>query len=131
MALGSAIGSVGRWGVAGVVQAAAGSGFPWGTLAVNTVGSFLIGLLAAVTAPGGRLPAGPAARFFLMAGFCGGFTTFSAFALDTLLLVQHGAGRTALLYAVVSAPLWLAGVIAGWRLGLRLDRRRPPARPSL
>lgn len=121
VALGSAVGSLVRRGVADALPAAV-TGFPWGTLAVNVAGSFLIGLLAAVTAPGGRLPVGPEARFFLLGGFCGGLTTFSTFGLDTLLLVQRGAGATAVLYATVSAPLWLAAVLAGWRLGLRLDR---------
>ncbi|MBP7001156.1 fluoride efflux transporter CrcB [Amaricoccus sp.] len=122
VALGSALGSLARWEGAGALQAALGPPFPSGTLAVNVAGSFLIGLIAALTSPGGRFPASPAVRLFLMAGFCGGFTTFSTFALDTLQLAQRGAAPVALLYVALSVPLWLAAVLTGWRLGRRLDR---------
>lgn len=117
VALGSGVGALARYGAA---TALGGAGFPWGTLAVNVAGSFLIGLLAALTAPGGRLPAGPAARFFLMAGFCGGFTTFSTFALDAFLLLGAGAQGAAAAYVAATAGLALAGVAGGWRLGLLL-----------
>lgn len=125
VALGSGVGALARYGAA---AALGGAGFPWGTLAVNVAGSVLIGLLAALTAPGGRLPAGPAARFFLMAGFCGGFTTFSTFALDATLLLRAGAAGLAAAYVLATAGLAIAGVAAGWRLGLRiggLDREEP------
>jgi CrcB protein len=67
-----------------------GPGFAWGTLTVNVAWSFLIWLYATLTEPDGRPMAGPAARQFVLAGFCGGFTTFSIFSLENLLLAESG-----------------------------------------
>ena len=65
-----------------------GPRFPWGTLLINVVGSFVIGLVAAVTLSPARIAMHPDLRIFLMVGICGGFTTFSAFSLQTLELLQ-------------------------------------------
>ena len=81
---------------------AAGAGFPWGTLAVNLAGSALIGLAGGAAAAGAPLPA--EARLLLVTGFLGGFTTFSAFALDTGALWER-------------APLLAAGYVAATVLG--------------
>ena len=120
--LGGMLGSVARSLVSVGLLQLMGPAFPWGTLAVNVLGSFLIGLYATLTEPGGRLFASPAQRQFVLAGFCGGFTTFSIFSLETVLLFQQGALARAALYLGLSLLLWLVAVWIGYRLGLRLNR---------
>ncbi|KFC51198.1 chromosome condensation protein CrcB [Halomonas sp. SUBG004] len=112
--LGSALGSVLRYGVSLASMAVLGGHFPWGTLLVNVLGSCLIGWLAATTT---RLPRGALARQqpLLMAGFCGGFTTFSLFSLETLHLAQQGSLGLALLYGIGSLPLCVAAAWMGER----------------
>jgi CrcB protein len=90
IAIGSAIGGVARFWCSGLVANLIGATFPWGTLVVNAVGSFVIGFFATVTAPDGRIFVGSDARQFIMSGICGGFTTFSSFSLQTLNLVRDG-----------------------------------------
>lgn len=90
VALGSALGGVARYFGSGIVATAFGETFPWGTLAVNMLGSFVIGFVATLTAPDGRLFVSAANRQFVMAGLCGGFTTFSSFSLQTLNLMRDG-----------------------------------------
>ncbi len=113
--LGSALGSVLRYLVSVTSMAALGPLFPWGTLFVNVVGSWLIAWLATL---GGRYTQGHVARWqpFLVAGFCGGFTTFSLFSLETLHLVTLGRTELALLYITLSLPLWLAAAWHGQRV---------------
>lgn len=88
--LGSALGGAGRYWCSGVVARHFGETFPWGTLAVNIVGSFVIGFFNALTAPDGSVLVGTSARQFVMVGICGGYTTFSSFSLQTLNLVRDG-----------------------------------------
>ena len=120
--LGSAIGGTARWLVSDWMQAWAVGGFPWGTLFVNVTGSLLIGWYAALTAPEGRLLAGPRQRHFVMTGICGGYTTFSIFSLEALLMAQ--AGRLALsgLHASISLAAWLFAVWVGYALATRMNR---------
>jgi len=89
---------------------------------VNVVGSFLIGLYFTVTEPDGRYLVAPAARQFVLAGFCGGFTTFSAFSLETLSMLRQQAWAMAILYTGSSVILWLVGVWLGHAVGLRMNR---------
>ena len=84
-----------------------GDVFPWGTLAVNVTGSFVIGLFATLTAPDGRFFASPGLRLFFMLGFCGGYTTFSTFEWETYKLVRDGSDDLARRYATA---LDLAGL---------------------
>jgi CrcB protein len=114
---GSALGSVLRYSVSLLSQAALGGYFPWGTLIVNVLGSCLIGWLAATIS---RSPHGQLARYqpLLVAGFCGGLTTFSLFSLETLYLVQLGQPGLALVYILISLPLWLGAAIVGERMAL-------------
>ncbi|MFM2081918.1 MAG: hypothetical protein RL380_609 [Verrucomicrobiota bacterium] len=112
IALGGALGSVGRFWLNGLVTARAGEGFPFGTLLINVIGSFVIGFIAAL--PG----ANESLRKFLMVGVCGGFTTFSAFSLQTLELTQRGewlrAGANILAsVALCLAAVWLGQLVAG------------------
>jgi CrcB protein len=113
--LGGAIGSGGRYLISLWLVERFGGGFPWGTLAVNVAGSFLIGLIATLTDEHRAI--GPSARVFLVAGVLGGFTTFSSFSLETLrLFEEHGAGRAAINVVgngALSLLAALAGVAAG------------------
>lgn len=88
--LGGALGSIARFWLSGLVATHIGETFPWGTLAVNVTGSFVIGFVATLTEPGGRIFAGAGARQFVMTGVCGGYTTFSSFSLQTLNLARDG-----------------------------------------
>lgn len=101
-----------------------GAAFPWSTLFVNVTGSLLIGLYAALTGPDGRFIAGPRRRHFVMTGICGGYTTFSAFSLETLRLIQAGdmaAAGTNIALSVIGA---LAAVWLGYAWGMRFNRLR-------
>lgn len=117
--LGSALGAALRY-LVGV--ALAGPAFPWATLAINGLGSWLIAGFAAFAAD--RIH-GRVARWqtFLVAGFCGGFTTFSLFGLETLRLLETGHPWLALGYVLASVPLWLAAAWLGQRAGRRMAAR--------
>lgn len=114
IAVGGAIGALLRF----VVSMAALALWPdWsvaGTLIVNILGSFAIGLGATWAV---RRSISPALEAFLIVGFCGGFTTFSAFSLETVMLVVGGNWAGAGLYVLASAVFWLAAVWAGWTAG--------------
>jgi fluoride exporter len=99
-----------------------GPGFPWGTLFVNVVGSFVIGFYATLTGPGGRIFAGTHQRQFVMTGVCGGFTTFSMFSLETFTFVQGGDWPMAGLNVGVSIGTWLVAVWLGHMLASRFNR---------
>jgi CrcB protein len=88
IALGSALGGMGRYWLSGVILVE--ETFPWGTLAVNVIGSLVIGFFATLTGPDGRMLVGTLPRQFFMIGVCGGFTTFSSFSLQTLALANDG-----------------------------------------
>jgi CrcB protein len=118
VALGSSLGALARWGVAEVTAGAAG-GWPWATLAANVAGSLLIGILAGMVARHRGPLLGLPAQLLLMTGFCGGFTTFSAFSLETLWLVQAGQAGLAIAYVACSVPSWLLAAWAGYRLALQ------------
>jgi CrcB protein len=90
VAIGGALGSVARFAVGNYAAQWHSGGFPWGTLIVNVTGSFVIGLFAALTGPGGRWPVSLDSRQFFMVGICGGYTTFSSFSLQTLDLARDG-----------------------------------------
>ncbi len=108
VALGGAIGAVLRFGAGQAALRWAGAGFPWGTLAVNVIGSFLMGC-AFVALADGKGAAAP----FLMTGVLGGFTTFSAFSLDAVALFERGDIGAAAIYVVASVALSIAALIAG------------------
>lgn len=91
IALGGALGSVARYALGTAATERWEETFPWGTLVINVLGSFAIGLFASLTDADGRFVLGPNARLFFMTGLCGGFTTFSSFSLQTLVLMREGA----------------------------------------
>lgn len=100
--IGGGLGALGRFALQGRIQAAMASGFPWGTMAVNLIGSALIGALAAFleTLPGAG--AESRTRAFLAVGILGGFTTFSSFSAESLALLRAGEWRSALIYVLAS-----------------------------
>ena len=117
VAAGGAIGSLARFWLAAAVAMLTGPRFPWGTLLINVVGSGTIGWVAAVTLAPVRVAMHPDLRVFLMVGVCGGFTTFSAFSLQTLELLQAGEAGPAAGYVAGSVVLCLSAVWGGWLLG--------------
>jgi CrcB protein len=114
IAIGSALGGVARFWCSGVAARTIGETFPWGTLIVNVVGSFIIGFFATLTGPDGRIFVSSTARQFVMIGFCGGYTTFSSFSIQTLNLVQEGEWLRAGGNIVGSVVLCLVAVWAGY-----------------
>lgn len=122
VALGSALGGVGRYWISGLIARSIGEVFPWGTLVVNVSGSFLIGFVAFLTASEGRFLIHPDARAFILIGICGGYTTFSSFSLQTLMLLRDGDVFRASAYIMVSVAVCMAGVWLGAMLGMLLNR---------
>jgi CrcB protein len=117
VAIGGALGSVGRFWLSGLVAERFGETFPWGTLIINITGSFIIGVFAAFTDPEGRVLASPGFRQFLMIGICGGYTTFSSFSLQTLRLAQEREWLYAGGNVLLSVTLCLIAVWLGYLLG--------------
>ena len=111
------IGGAARYWCLGFFANLFGETFPWGTILVNILGSFIIGLVAGLTVVPPRIGMPPEVRIFLMTGICGGFTTFSAFSLQTLELMQSGEFVLALGYSVGSVVLCVIGTWCGWALG--------------
>lgn len=109
--LGGALGAITRHGLNSGIVAFVKAPFPYGILCINVLGSFLIGVFAAVFA-GGWNP-GKLGQMFIVTGFLGGFTTFSAFSLDTMTLMTRGEYESAALYVSASVILSLAAVFAG------------------
>jgi fluoride exporter len=114
--LGAGIGGALRHAVNVAAARLLGAGFPWGTLSVNVVGGFAMGLLAGWLA----LKAGEAwtqpVRLLLATGILGGFTTFSAFSLDVMLLWERGQAGLAATYILASVALSIAGLVGGLAL---------------
>lgn len=114
VALGGALGSVLRYLVGTTVLRLIGHGFPWGTLVVNVVGSFLIGVFAELIVT--KFDGSAEMRLFLITGTLGGFTTFSAFSLEAAALFENGSGVAAFGYLASSVGLSLVAVFAGLAL---------------
>jgi len=115
--VGSALGGAARYALSGAVAERIGETFPWGTLAVNVLGSLVIGFFVTITAPDGRLLVSPLTRQFVAIGLCGGFTTFSSFSLQTLNLLRDGdwiraGGNVILSVLVCLLAVWIGHVIA-------------------
>lgn len=123
IALGGAFGSAARYWV-GLWMAPLSRGLPWGTIAINILGSLIIGFFGALLAVG-RHPLPETARLFVMVGVCGGFTTFSSFSLQTLDLLRMGATTRALLNVALSVLLCLVAVAAGHAMALRVNEGVP------
>jgi CrcB protein len=111
VAIGGGIGALARWWMAAWVTRLLGAGFPWGTLAVNVLGGFLMG--AIVQAATHVWPSSAPVRLFLTTGLMGGFTTFSAFSLEMAGMLERGETAAAAGYAVVSVVACVAALTAG------------------
>ncbi|MCQ2004242.1 fluoride efflux transporter CrcB [Rhizobium sp. NRK18] len=114
-ALGGAFGSALRYLVGNWTFRLFGPGYPWGTMTVNVIGSFVIGLFAELVAR--KLNSSPELRVLLITGFLGGFTTFSAFSLDAFTLYERGELTLAGVYVIGSVLISLCAVFAGLMLG--------------
>ena len=110
--IGGALGAMARFGVSVWLKTAATSGFPWATLSVNIIGSLLMGLLMGWLARSGH----DGLRLFLAVGVLGGFTTFSAFSMELVGLLERREAALALLYASGSLVGGLVAFMAGYML---------------
>jgi fluoride exporter len=124
VAIGSALGGVARYWCSGVAARLFGETFPWGTVIVNIVGSFVIGFFATLTGPDGRVYASSVVRQFVMLGICGGYTTFSSFSLQTLNLVNDGewfraGGNVVVSLVCCMVAVWIGHVLASGLGALR------------
>jgi CrcB protein len=125
IAVGSGIGGAARFWCAEMAVRLLGDGFPWGILLVNVAGSLVIGFFFTYSGPDGRLLVSTTTRQFVMTGLCGGYTTFSAFSLDTLNQMRDGRIFAAGANVVMSVALCLLFAWLGHALAARLNR---PAR---
>lgn len=113
LAAGGAFGTLLRYWINLLITAQFGERLPWGTIFINITGSFVIGLFAALTEPGGRLIVPADIRLFVLVGICGGYTTFSSFSLQTLTLLQSGEPVRAIVNVLASVLLCLLAVWIG------------------
>ncbi len=118
VALGGALGASGRYLLGGFLSQTIGTGFPWGTLAANVLGGFLMGILVAWLAF--RVSEGENIRLFLGVGLLGGFTTFSAFSLETIRMMEHKTYTLAASYVSASVVFSLLAVFLGLALGRKI-----------
>jgi len=120
--VGSALGGLLRYAVTRWTLAASAD-FPFGTVLINVAGSFVIGFFGALTVHGSRWQAGDNERLFVMVGLCGGFTTFSAFSLQTFELMRQGAWGRAAANIALSVILCVAATAVGHVAGQRMAAR--------
>jgi fluoride exporter len=113
VAIGGAVGSVARFWLGNAMAEAVGAAFPWGTLLINILGSFVISFFGGLTGMGHRFALPSEARIFVTVGLCGGFTTFSSFSLQTVELARTGQAGRAALYVAASVIIGLAACAVG------------------
>jgi CrcB protein len=124
--VGGALGSLARYAVS-VWALPVSRDLPWGTIGINILGSFIIGLFGTLTLVQGRYPVAENIRLFVMVGFCGGFTTFSSFSLQTLDLIRGGAMLRAGANIIVSVALCIAAVALGHLIAAQWNGHAVPA----
>ena len=120
---GSACGGMARYFLSNAVARRIGETFPWGTLLVNVSGCLVIGALAALTADDGSIAGHAGARELLAVGFCGGYTTFSSFSLQTLNLVRDGDWRRVAGNVVGSVVSCLVATWCGFEVAIFLAEK--------
>lgn len=111
IAVGGTFGCWARYGMTNLIQTVYGRDFPYATLSINVLGSFLMGFLFVETLE--RLTISPELRTGILTGFLGGFTTFSTFSMESILLVEQGEGAKAAAYLVLSVGLGLSAAFGG------------------
>jgi CrcB protein len=118
VAVGASLGGVARYYLGTAIQHRLGAGFPWGTLVINVSGSLLLGAIVryAFATPGMSVEL----RALLATGFCGGYTTFSTYSLETAILLEEGRYERAVLYAFSSVLLALVATACGFLLAREL-----------
>jgi CrcB protein len=114
VAIGGALGSLGRFWLANAMAVWTGAEFPWGTLLINVIGSFVISFFGMLTGTFPRFAVPYEARVFVTVGLCGGFTTFSSFSLQTVELFRTGQPGRAFVYIAASVILCLAACMLGF-----------------
>jgi CrcB protein len=119
IAIGSAIGGVSRYALTRMMLPVSAQ-FPWSTICINVLGSFVIGFFGTLTIAGGRYAVSENIRLFVMVGICGGFTTFSSFSLQSFDLMRSGMWGRALLNIGLSVVLCLLAVGLGHYLASRV-----------
>ncbi len=121
--LGGAIGSLSRFLLASWIDGGSGSLFPWGTVTVNIIGCFVIGLFSGLILPEGPWNAHPIVRSFVIIGILGGFTTFSSFSLQSVALFRQGLHWVAAGNVALSLVACLLATTAGFALALFIDKQ--------
>jgi CrcB protein len=116
VAIGGALGTLARFWLANAMAVWTGAEFPWGTLLINVLGSFVISFFGMLTGTAARFVVPYEARVFVTVGLCGGFTTFSSFSLQTVELVRTGQAARAAIYVAASVLLCLTACWAGFLL---------------
>ena len=120
IAAGGAIGTLGRYGLS-ILALPISRTLPWGTIIINVLGSLLIGFFGTLTLASGKFPVSENIRLFVMVGLCGGFTTFSAFSLQTLDLIRGGSLTRAGVNIFLSVTLCVVAVAVGHMAGAYLN----------
>jgi fluoride exporter len=118
IAIGGVLGCWARYAMTNLVQAIYGREFPYATLSINLLACFMMGFLFEETL--NRLTISPVLRLGILTGFIGGFSTFSTFAMETLLLAEQGEPARGLLYVLLSIVFGLAAVTGGVYLARNL-----------
>jgi CrcB protein len=121
VAAGGAIGTLARYLIS-VAALPISQSLPLGTIGINILGSFIIGLFGTLTLSNGRFPVSEDARLFVMVGLCGGFTTFSSFSLQTLDLLRNGATMRAFANIIMSVVLCVCAVAIGHLIAAHFNR---------
>jgi fluoride exporter len=123
VALGGSLGTMARYWMSHAVARLVGETFPWGTLLINVLGSFVIGWFGTFTLPNGPRPASEEMRLFVMVGICGGFTTFSAFSLHSIYCAMARTCARGRVYIVASVLLCVTATVFGHYLAAGMTVR--------
>lgn len=130
VAIGSALGGVARYGLTRLTLNVSDT-FPWGTIAVNVIGCFIMGFVGTIAVTSGRLAIPESFRLFLMVGVCGGFTTFSSFSLETFSMAQGGQWFKAAANISISVGVCLFSIALGHMVATRVDPQAPVAQATV